>query len=303
MHDLVEAHERIGSPRALRGDRGAAARRRRSAPARDVHPRRRGARARGRLRGRRRRIPRREPHGRARGRAQRSTSGRTRRRGSASSRTWRPRPTSSSTRCTATASRCTRCGRPTVSRLYVQVDPDASIDDWSDRRIWDTLQERLGVDGWTLEEGEITEKSISPMRSFVASTLSYGRLFLVGDAGHIVPPTGAKGLNSAIADVAMLGRALADHTAGDSQRARDLQRAGARAAVEDPVLLAVDDRHAAHRRPPHPGGRRGLPLPQPGRPAAVRDRIAARDVGPRRAVHRPADRLRRERADGRADAS
>ena len=103
-----------------------------------------------------------------------------------------------------------------VSRLYVQVDPDASIDDWSDRRIWDTLQERLGVDGWTLAEGEITEKSISPMRSFVASTLNYGRLFLVGDAGHIVPPTGAKGLNSAIADVAMLGRALADHTAGDS---------------------------------------------------------------------------------------
>ena len=103
-----------------------------------------------------------------------------------------------------------------VSRLYVQVDPDASIDDWSDARIWDTLHERLGIDGWTLQEGEITEKSISPMRSFVASTLNYGRLFLVGDAGHIVPPTGAKGLNSAIADVAMLGRALADHTAGDS---------------------------------------------------------------------------------------
>jgi p-hydroxybenzoate 3-monooxygenase len=102
-----------------------------------------------------------------------------------------------------------------VSRLYVQVDPDESIDDWSDARIWDALQTRLGVTGWTLTEGTITEKSITPMRSFVTSTLASGRLFLVGDAGHIVPPTGAKGLNSAIADVALLGRAILDHRAGD----------------------------------------------------------------------------------------
>ncbi|MET4159555.1 4-hydroxybenzoate 3-monooxygenase [Agromyces sp. PvR057] len=95
-----------------------------------------------------------------------------------------------------------------VSRLYLQVDHDASIDDWSDARIWDALQTRLGVDGWTLHEGKVLEKSITPMRSFVASTMSHGRLFLVGDAGHIVPPTGAKGLNSAIADVVLLGRAL-----------------------------------------------------------------------------------------------
>ncbi|MBT2517515.1 4-hydroxybenzoate 3-monooxygenase [Streptomyces sp. ISL-90] len=102
-----------------------------------------------------------------------------------------------------------------VSRLYLQVDPDESIDDWSDARIWEALQTRLGVTGWTLTEGAITEKSITPMRSFVTSTLASGRLFLVGDAGHIVPPTGAKGLNSAIADVALLGRALLDHRAGD----------------------------------------------------------------------------------------
>jgi p-hydroxybenzoate 3-monooxygenase len=102
-----------------------------------------------------------------------------------------------------------------VSRLYVQVDPDESIDDWSDARIWDALQTRLGVDGWTLHEGTITEKSITPMRSFVVSTLRSGRMFLAGDAGHIVPPTGAKGLNSAIADVALLGRAILDHRAGD----------------------------------------------------------------------------------------
>jgi p-hydroxybenzoate 3-monooxygenase len=104
---------------------------------------------------------------------------------------------------------------PEVSRLYLQVRPDERIEDWSDDRIWGALQTRLGSDGWTLQTGPITEKSITPMRSFVTSTLSRGRLFLAGDAGHIVPPTGAKGLNSAIADVALLGRALADHSAGD----------------------------------------------------------------------------------------
>ncbi|MEO7016312.1 MAG: 4-hydroxybenzoate 3-monooxygenase [Leifsonia sp.] len=102
-----------------------------------------------------------------------------------------------------------------VSRLYLQVDPGESIDAWSDERIWEQLQLRLGVDGWTLNEGTITEKSITPMRSFVASTLEHGRLFLAGDAGHIVPPTGAKGLNSAIADVALLGRSLAARYQGD----------------------------------------------------------------------------------------
>lgn len=104
---------------------------------------------------------------------------------------------------------------PTVSRLYLQVDPGESIDDWSDERIWAALQERLATPGWTLEEGPITEKSVLPMRSSVAATLAHGRLFLVGDAGHIVPPTGAKGLNSAIADVAMLGSAIAAQRAGD----------------------------------------------------------------------------------------
>jgi p-hydroxybenzoate 3-monooxygenase len=103
---------------------------------------------------------------------------------------------------------------PTVSRLYLQVDPTDDIANWSDERIWAALQERLGTAGWTLTEGPITEKSITPMRSSVASALAYGRLFLAGDAGHIVPPTGAKGLNAAIADVAMLGEALAAATDG-----------------------------------------------------------------------------------------
>ncbi|MET1016236.1 MAG: 4-hydroxybenzoate 3-monooxygenase, partial [Leifsonia flava] len=116
-----------------------------------------------------------------------------------------------------------------VSRLYLQVRPDEHINEWSDDRIWDALQTRLGTDGWSLQTGPITEKSITPMRSFVTSTLSRGRLFLAGDAGHIVPPTGAKGLNSAIADVALLGRALADHSAGDdSGLARYSDRALAR---------------------------------------------------------------------------
>lgn len=105
---------------------------------------------------------------------------------------------------------------PAVSRLYLQVDPDDDIANWSDERIWEGLHKRLGVDGWTLHEGTITEKSITPMRSFVASTLAHGALFLVGDAGHIVPPTGAKGLNAAISDVAMLGAAFASYFAGDA---------------------------------------------------------------------------------------
>ena len=97
---------------------------------------------------------------------------------------------------------------PEVSRLYLQVDPTERIEDWSDDRIWDGLQTRLGLDGWVLDTGPVIEKGITPMRSFVSTPMRYGRLFLVGDAAHIVPPTGAKGLNLAVADVAVLSRAL-----------------------------------------------------------------------------------------------
>ena len=98
----------------------------------------------------------------------------------------------------------------TVSRLYLQVDPDEDIASWSDDRIWDALAARLGhgQNGWTLQPGPVLEKSILPMRSFVSTPMRHGRLFLAGDAAHIVPPTGAKGLNLAIADVALLARAL-----------------------------------------------------------------------------------------------
>lgn len=97
---------------------------------------------------------------------------------------------------------------PSVSRLYVQVDPAEKIEDWSDDRIWDALSTRLAVDGWSLQTGPVTEKSILPMRSFVSAPLRRGRLFLAGDAAHIVPPTGAKGLNLAVADVTLLASAL-----------------------------------------------------------------------------------------------
>jgi len=97
---------------------------------------------------------------------------------------------------------------PQVSRLYLQVPADEDIAKWPDDRIWAELRHRLRLPGWELKTGPITEKAISPMRSFVASPMRYGRLFLAGDAAHIVPPTGAKGLNLAIADVTVLAAAL-----------------------------------------------------------------------------------------------
>jgi p-hydroxybenzoate 3-monooxygenase len=103
-----------------------------------------------------------------------------------------------------------------VSRLYLQVDPDDDIANWSDDRIWDGLSTRLAVDGWSLRSGPTLEKSITPMRSFVSAPMRWGRLFLAGDASHIVPPTGAKGLNLAISDVKRLGTALVAKLTGGS---------------------------------------------------------------------------------------
>ncbi len=97
---------------------------------------------------------------------------------------------------------------PQISRLYLQVAPDESITNWPDDRIWAGLQERFALPGWQLQEGPVLDKSITPMRSFVSSPMRHGRLFLAGDAAHIVPPTGAKGLNLAMADVAVLADTL-----------------------------------------------------------------------------------------------
>jgi p-hydroxybenzoate 3-monooxygenase len=98
---------------------------------------------------------------------------------------------------------------PKLTRLYLQCAPDDEIEAWPDERIWEELRTRLSTDGgWELSEGPIVEKGITPMRSFVAEPLRFGRLFLAGDAAHIVPPTGAKGLNLAAADVRVLSEAL-----------------------------------------------------------------------------------------------
>ena len=98
---------------------------------------------------------------------------------------------------------------PQLSRLYLQCAPDEDLDRWSDERIWEELHTRLEVDGWALREGPIVEKGVTPMRSFVVEPMQHDRLFLAGDAAHIVPPTGAKGLNLAVADVRLLAAALA----------------------------------------------------------------------------------------------
>jgi p-hydroxybenzoate 3-monooxygenase len=97
---------------------------------------------------------------------------------------------------------------PLVSRLYLQVPVDEDIAAWPDERIWAELHTRFALPGWELKEGPILDKAITPMRSFVAAPMRYGRLFLAGDAAHIVPPTGAKGLNLALTDVAVLADAL-----------------------------------------------------------------------------------------------
>ena len=106
---------------------------------------------------------------------------------------------------------------PTVSRLYIQVPNEAKITDWTDEMIWNELEIRLStVDsdeigkGFVLNRGEIFEKSITPMRSFMIDNLQHGRLFLAGDAAHIVPPTGGKGLNLAVADIRWLSAALVE---------------------------------------------------------------------------------------------
>ena len=111
----------------------------------------------------------------------------------------------------------------TVSRLYLQVPNETDVDEWSDDRIWDALAARLGhgQDGWQLESGPITDKSVLPMRSLVAAPMRHGRLFLAGDAAHIVPPTGAKGLNLAVADVGLLAPALVELLLKDDPRLAD----------------------------------------------------------------------------------
>ncbi len=97
---------------------------------------------------------------------------------------------------------------PTVQRMYFQCDPAEQVEGWSDDRIWAELQRRVEGDGFRLNEGPIFQRNVVAMRSFVSEPMQHGRLFIAGDAAHTVPPTGAKGLNLAIADVFVLSRAL-----------------------------------------------------------------------------------------------
>jgi p-hydroxybenzoate 3-monooxygenase len=101
---------------------------------------------------------------------------------------------------------------PQIQRLYLQCDPEDEVQQWPDARVWEELHARLANrEGWKLTEGRIFQKGVIAMRSFVVEPMQYGRLFLAGDAAHIVPPTGAKGLNLAVADVRVLSRAFAGH--------------------------------------------------------------------------------------------
>ena len=112
---------------------------------------------------------------------------------------------------------------PQIQRLYLQCDPNDEVKNWPDSRIWEELHARLEtVEGWRLAEGRIFQKGIIAMRSFVVEPMRYGHLFLAGDAAHIVPPTGAKGLNLAAADVRVLSKALAAfYASGDEQALKD----------------------------------------------------------------------------------
>src|ERR1700745_2940445 len=109
---------------------------------------------------------------------------------------------------------------PAITRLYLQCRPDENLDEWSDDRIWSELQLRLGcADGWGPREGPVLQKGITGMRSFVVEPMQYGSLFLAGDAAHIVPPTGAKGMNLAVADGYVLADALSDYYTEGSREA------------------------------------------------------------------------------------
>ena len=158
---------------------------------------------------------------------------------------------------------------PEISRLYLQCRPDEDLGEWPDERIWDELEARLGVPGWTLERGPILEKGVTGMRSFVVEPMRHGRLFLAGDAAHIVPPTGAKGLNLAISDVTLLAEAIAErHRDGAHGAARRLLGRLPAAGLAGRALLVVDDLDA-----PPAGRRRPVRPPAPARAASLRGAV------------------------------
>lgn len=149
---------------------------------------------------------------------------------------------------------------PQVSRLYLQVPQDEDIAAWPDDRVWEELARRMSVPGWDLTPGPVLSKGITRMRSLVTSPMSWGRLFLAGDAAHIVPPTGAKGLNLAVADVAALATALTRLLRdGQPQAARDYSARSLERAWQA-TRLALQMTEALHVTPGQDPLRTGLQL-------------------------------------------
>ncbi|CAL9308565.1 4-hydroxybenzoate 3-monooxygenase [Streptomyces sp. SudanB182_2057] len=139
---------------------------------------------------------------------------------------------------------------PAVSRLYLQVPAGTDAGQWGDEEIWDELERRLETDDdWKLERGPITQKSVTPMRSFVHEPMRHGRLFLAGDAAHIVPPTGAKGLNLAVGDVVTLARALAHERETGSPELLDAYSATCLRRVWQAERFSYDMTTLLHRAP------------------------------------------------------
>lgn len=139
---------------------------------------------------------------------------------------------------------------PSVSRLYLQVPADTDAGSWSDEEIWAELEHRFETDDdWVLRRGPITQKSVTPMRSYVHEPMRHGRLFLAGDAAHIVPPTGAKGLNLAVGDVVTLARALAHRTATGSGELLDAYSATCLRRVWQAERFSYDMTTLLHRAP------------------------------------------------------
>ncbi|MGW2103656.1 4-hydroxybenzoate 3-monooxygenase [Streptomyces olivaceoviridis] len=139
---------------------------------------------------------------------------------------------------------------PAVSRLYLQVPAGTDAEAWSDEAVWDELERRFETDdGWRLERGPITQKSVTPMRSFVHEPMRHGRLFLAGDAAHIVPPTGAKGLNLAVGDVVTLARALAHERETGSPDLLDAYSATCLRRIWQAERFSYDMTTLLHRAP------------------------------------------------------
>ena len=138
---------------------------------------------------------------------------------------------------------------PKISRLYLQCAPDEDINEWPDERVWEELDTRLGAPGWELERGEIFQKDVTPLRSFFSQPMSHGRLFLCVDAAHIVPPTGAKGLNAAFADVSVLSAGLIEYFTKDDDTILD-RYADVALARNPPVSAFFLEQHGQVSYPP-----------------------------------------------------